>query len=86
MEAYSKEFRRDMLREYYSGKGTLEVALKFKVSDSWVRGIKQQRRDSAKSLLQKLAINKPSGPGIRMRFVRPFPKIMIEPSTNFSIN
>ena len=27
MEAYSKEFRRDVLRECYSGKGTHEVAL-----------------------------------------------------------
>lgn len=48
MEAYSKEFRRDVLRECDSGKGTLEVALKFKVSESQVRRIKQQRREDGK--------------------------------------
>ena len=48
MEAYSKEFRRDVLRECDSGKGTREVALKFKVSESWVRRIKQQRRETGK--------------------------------------
>ena len=48
MEAYSKEFRRDVLRECDSGKGTHEVALKFKVSESWVRRIKQQRREHGK--------------------------------------
>jgi len=48
MEAYSKEFRRDVLRECDLGKGTREVALKFKVSESWVRRIKQQRRETGK--------------------------------------
>ena len=48
MEAYSKEFRRDVLRACDSGKGTREVALQFKVSESWVRRIKQQRRETGK--------------------------------------
>lgn len=48
MEAYSKEFRRDVLRECDSGKGTHEVALKFQVSESWVRRIKQERRETGK--------------------------------------
>ena len=45
MEAYSKEFRRDVLRACDAGGGTREVALKFDVSESWVRRIKQERRE-----------------------------------------
>jgi transposase len=45
MEAYSKEFRRDVLRACDSGKGTREVAVAFKVSESWIRRIKQVRRE-----------------------------------------
>lgn len=48
MEAYSKEFRRDVLRECDSGKGTRAVALAFKVSESWVRRIKQERRETGR--------------------------------------
>jgi transposase len=48
MEAYSKEFRRDVLRSCDAGGGTREVALKFDVSESWVRRIKQERREQGK--------------------------------------
>jgi transposase len=48
MEAYSKEFRRDVLRACDAGGGTREVALKFNVSESWVRRIKQERREQGK--------------------------------------
>ena len=48
MEAYSKEFRRDVLRACDAGGGTREVALKFDVSESWVRRIKQERREQGK--------------------------------------
>ena len=48
MEAYSKEFRRDVLRACDEGGGTRDVALKFGVSESWVRRIKQQRRETGK--------------------------------------
>jgi transposase len=48
VEAYSKEFRRDVLRACDSGKGTREVAVKFGVSESWVRRIKQARRELGK--------------------------------------
>ena len=48
MEAYSKEFRRDVLRACDEGGGTREVALKFSVSESWVRRIKQERRETGK--------------------------------------
>jgi transposase len=49
MEAYSKEFRRDVLRACDAGGGTREVALRFDVSESWVRRIKQERRDQGKT-------------------------------------
>ena len=49
MEAYSKEFRREVLRACDSGMGTRDVALKFGVSESWVRRIKQERRELGKT-------------------------------------
>ena len=48
MEAYSKEFRRDVLAACDAGGSTREVAAEFKVSQSWVRRIKQQRRELGK--------------------------------------
>lgn len=48
MQAYSPEFRRDVLAACDSGDGTRAVALRFRVSESWVRRIKQQRRESGK--------------------------------------
>ena len=46
MLAYSSEFRRDVLAACDAGGGTREVAARFKVSESWVRRIKQQRRET----------------------------------------
>lgn len=46
MQPYSKEFRRDVLVACDAGGGTREVALRFLVSESWVRRIKQQRRET----------------------------------------
>ena len=48
MEAYSKEFRRDVLVACDAGGGTRVVALQFNVSESWVRRIKQERREQGK--------------------------------------
>lgn len=48
MEAYSKEFRREVLAACDAGGGTREVALCFDVSESWVRRIKQERRELGK--------------------------------------
>lgn len=48
MEAYSKEFRRDVLAACDGGEGTRSVALRFNVSESWVRRIKQERREQGK--------------------------------------
>ncbi len=46
MQAYSKEFRRDVLAACDADGGTREVATRFDVSESWVRRIKQQRRET----------------------------------------
>lgn len=48
MEAYSKEFRREVLAACDTGEGTRAVALRFKVSEAWVRRIKQERREQGK--------------------------------------
>lgn len=48
MDAYSKEFRRDVLAACDAGGGTREVALRFGVSESWVRRVKQERREQGK--------------------------------------
>ena len=48
MEAYSKEFQRDVLTACDAGRGTREVALRFSVSESWVRRVKQERREQGK--------------------------------------
>ncbi|MCA9193045.1 MAG: hypothetical protein KDB03_14825 [Planctomycetales bacterium] len=49
MELVSKEFRRDVLRACDSGLGTRVVAVKFDGSESWVRRIKQERREQGKT-------------------------------------
>ena len=49
MESYSKEFRREVLAACDAGGGTREVATRFDVSESWVRRIKQERRESGKT-------------------------------------
>jgi len=48
MEAYSKEFRRDVLAACDGGSPAREVAIRFGVSESWIRRIKQDRRESGK--------------------------------------
>lgn len=46
--AYSKEMRRDVLAACDAGEGTRLVALRFRVSESWVRRVKQERREQGK--------------------------------------
>lgn len=48
MNSYSKEFRREVLAAGDAGGGTGAVALRFDVSESWVRRIKQARREQGK--------------------------------------
>lgn len=49
MQAYSKELRRDVLAACDAGGGTRAVALRFNVSESWVRRVKQERRELGKT-------------------------------------
>jgi transposase len=49
MRPYSKEMRRDVLAAGDSGEGTRVVALRFDVSESWVRRVKQERRELGKT-------------------------------------
>ena len=49
MKVYSKEMRRDVLAMCDAGKGTREVALRFNCSESWVRRVKQERREQGKT-------------------------------------
>ena len=46
MEPYSEELRGEVLAACDRGEGTREIAGRFKVSESWVRRIKQRRRES----------------------------------------
>lgn len=45
---YSKEFRHQILAACDGGLGTQAVALRFDVSESWVRRVKQERRELGK--------------------------------------
>jgi transposase len=46
---YSKEFRREVLSACDAGGGTRAVAAQYVVSESWVRRIKQERRETGKT-------------------------------------
>jgi transposase len=46
MEPYRAEFRGEVLAACDANEGTRSIAVRFKVSDSWVRRIKQQRRET----------------------------------------
>ena len=46
MEPYSSEFRGAVLAACDADEGTRDIAVRFKVSESWVRLIKQQRRET----------------------------------------
>ncbi len=48
MKAHSREMRRDVLAACDRGQGTREVAVLFRVSESWVRRVKQDRREQGK--------------------------------------
>lgn len=49
MKPYSKEFRGQVLAACDKGRSTREVATYFEVSESWVRRIKQERRELNKT-------------------------------------
>jgi transposase len=46
MEPYSAAFRGEVLAACDANEGTRVIAVRFKVSESWVRLIKQQRRET----------------------------------------
>jgi transposase len=46
MEPYTTEFRAEVLAAYDANEGTRAIAVRFKVSDSWIRRIVQQRRET----------------------------------------
>ena len=46
MTPYSTDLRRRVLKDCDAGMGTRAVAAKFSVSESWVRKLKQQRRET----------------------------------------
>ena len=46
MKPYSTEFRGEVLAACDANEGTRVVAVRFQVSESWVRLIKQQRRET----------------------------------------
>lgn len=58
MEPYSTEFRAEVLATCDAGEGTHDVAQRFKVSKSWVRRIKQQRRVTGQVTAKKAAPRK----------------------------
>lgn len=49
MVPYSKELRREVLAACDRGEGTRAVALRFNCSESWVRRVKQERRELGKT-------------------------------------
>lgn len=59
MDPYSAEFRMEVLAACDAGEGTQAVALRFDVSESWVRRIKQQRRESGQVAPKIAAPRKP---------------------------
>jgi transposase len=46
MKAYTAEFRAEVLAACDANEGTRVIAVRFKVSDSWIRRTKQQRRET----------------------------------------
>lgn len=59
MEAYGMKFRAEVLEACDANEGTKAVALRFGVSESWVRRIKQQRRETGQVAPKKRSPPKP---------------------------
>jgi transposase len=58
MEAYSTELRGEVLAACDGNEGTRVIAVRFQVSESWVRQIKQQRRETGQ-IAPKMAAPRP---------------------------
>jgi transposase len=59
MKPYSAEFRGEVLAACDANENTQAVALRFDVSESWVRRIKQQRRETGQVAPRKATPRKP---------------------------
>ena len=55
MEPYRAEFRAEVLAACDANEGTKTVALRFGVSESWVRRIQQQRHETGQVVPKKAA-------------------------------
>jgi len=60
MKPYNAEFRGEVLAACDANEGTRAVALRFNVSESWVRRIKQQRRETGQVAPKKAGPRKPA--------------------------
>ena len=60
MEPYRAEFRAEVLAACDANEGTKTVALRFGVSESWVRRIQQQRHETGQVVPKKAAPRQPS--------------------------
>jgi transposase len=59
MKPYSLDLRERILRDCDGGMGTREVALKFDVSESWVRRLKQRRRETGEVAPRRAGSRRP---------------------------
>ena len=59
MDSYPAEFRGEVLAACDANEGTRDIAVRFKVSDAWVRRIKQQRRETGQVAPKKAAPRQP---------------------------
>jgi transposase len=59
MDSYSAEFRGEVLAACDANEGTRPIAARFRVSESWVRRIKQQRRETGQLAPKKAAPRQP---------------------------
>ena len=60
MDPYSMEFRGEVLAACDANEGTQAIALRFQVSESWVRRIKQQRRETGQLAPKTAAPRQPA--------------------------
>jgi transposase len=60
MEAYTTEFRGEVLAACDANEGTRVIAVRFRVSESWVRRIKQQRRETGQIAPKTAAPREPT--------------------------
>ena len=59
MKSYSMDLRERILRDCDAGMGTREVATKYTVSESWVRRLKQRRRETGEVAPRRAGSRRP---------------------------